>query len=61
MRPGGHGPQCVERLFGGPGFSSCDQGGPVEWWYPGLGVTACFPSRLLLTPEGVKVYHGGVE
>src|SRR5438874_2641936 len=59
----GMGPDRLERLFGSPFFSERFNTGPDEWRYPDLGVTVCFPAKLiksnwLCPPERV---HGGIQ
>src|SRR5258708_3327726 len=42
----GLGPDQVAPLFGLPLVTSQDNSGPIEWWYPHLGVSIHWPPRL---------------
>lgn len=54
-------PADIERVFGPPAVVGQFRCGPVEWWYPELGVTAYFAPRQV-RPVGPAVrVRGGVE
>jgi hypothetical protein len=45
-------PAVIEKLFGPSAGGSRFRGGPIECWYPELGVTAYFPARAFPPPPG---------
>ena len=57
----GLGPDQVERLFGRPSLTSGFRAGPVEWWYPRLGLTVYWPPRLFRPAGPVERVQGGIE
>jgi hypothetical protein len=54
-------PDWVERLFGPPLLTSRFRAGPVEWWYPRLGVTIYWPARLFKPACRVERVQGGMQ
>ena len=57
----GLGPDLVELLFGGPALTGQFRAGPIEWWYPQLGVIVHWPPRLFKPSGPVERVEGSIQ
>jgi hypothetical protein len=54
-------PARVKCFFGPPLLQSRFRAGPIEWWYPELGVIAYFPARAFPPVQQYARIRGGIQ